>query len=693
MPNRLIHEASPYLRQHAHNPVDWYPWGPEALEKARREHKPIFLSIGYASCHWCHVMAHESFEDPEVAALLNEHFVPIKVDREERPDLDALYMSAVVALTGQGGWPLNVFLTPEGQPFYGGTYFPPEARFGLPGFKDLLREIIRSWEQDRARIYEAGEKAASHIAEGLKPLYRQAQALHPHTAEDAVSALLRDFDRVHGGFHYAPKFPQPLVLHFLLARAQRGDDLARSMALHTLVQMARGGMYDVLGGGFHRYSTDDLWRVPHFEKMLYDNALLARAYLHGHLLTGEAAFRRITEATLDFILREMTGPQGEFYSALDADSEGEEGRYYTWTPEEVRAALGDDLAPLFLAAYDITPEGQLHGRSVPRRVLSDAEVAERFGLGDAAAARAALEQAKARLREARATRPRPETTPQAPTAWNALALHALAEAGFHFARPDYLEAARRNARFIRDHLWNGTILRHIAQQGHAKISGYLNDYAALGLALLALYQATGEVEWFAWAEALAEAIEQRFADPDEAGYFDTASEHDTPLARFKDPQDGAVPSGNSLTATFYLRLAAFTGHGAWRQRAEVLIKPLQAAMARYPTGFGQWLVALDFALGPQQEIAILGDPAAPETHALLDILRRTYLPRAVWSVAPLPLPPGTPALFHDRKLKDGHPTAYVCQHFVCRLPVTTPEAFREQLTAAQSEPLEDEDAR
>ncbi len=683
MPNRLIHETSPHLRQHAHQPVDWYPWGPEALAKAQREDKPIFLSIGYAACLQCQVMARESFTDPETAALLNEHFVPVKVDREERPDLDALYMSAVVALTGQGGWPLHVFLTPEGKPFHGGTYFPPEPRSGLPGFKDLLREVARAWAQDRVRVLEAGDKATSHIAQGLNPLRRQATALNPRFLEEAVKALQRDFDHQHGGFHFAPKFPQPLTLLFLLARAQRGDDLARQMALYTLAQMARGGLYDVLSGGFYRYSTDERWRVPRLEKTLPENALLARAYLYAHLLTGEPAYRRVAEHTLDFILRELTGPQGEFFTGLEAQPEPQGERTATWTPEEVRTVLGEDLAPLFLAAYDLAPRGPHTRRGVPYRVLSDAEVVQRFGLSDEAAARAALERAKARLHEAR---PRPAPTRQALTAWNAYTLQALAEAGFHLARADYLEAARRNAAFLQQHLWQDQRLQHIWRAGQASVPGFLTDYASLGNALLSLYQATGETAWFAWAQDLASALQHLFADPAQGDYFDTLPAHHTPLLRLKEHQDGVTPCGNSLTATLFLRLAALTGEALWRNRALSLLLPWQAAAARYPTGFGQWLLALDRALGPQQEIAVLGAPEHPATQALVEVLRRTYLPRAVWAVAPAPSPSQGPTLLNRHPIKAGQPVAYVCQGSACHPPVTSPNALAAQLAAAPSEP-------
>ncbi len=587
---------SPYQRLLASSPVAWRSWGPAALEQAQRENKPLFLHIGYAACHPCRVMARETLADPEIAALINTHFIPVLVDREERPDLNALYMSAVVALTGRGGWPLNVFLTPEGKPFQGGTYFPPEPRYGLLGFPELLREIIRAWEHDRVRVLEAGDKAASHIREGLDPLQRPASRLDPATLQQALGTLQGDYDRTYGGFHPAPKFPQPLVLRFLLARAQQGDAQAQEMALHTLALMARGGFYDVIGGGFHRYSTDDQWHVPHFEKALPDNALLARAYLDAYRLTGAEAFRRVAESTLDFLLRELSAPQGAFYSGLAAETEGEEGRYYTWTPEEVRAALGEDLAPLFNAAYDITPTGHHHGRSVPHRVLSDAEVAQRFGLADAAAAQAALEAAKARLREVRATRPHPDHTPQAVTAWNAYAIQAFAEAGAFLNRPDYLDVARHTASWLRENLWTDDHLAHLWRDGHALGTGFLEDYAALGNALLSLAQATGETDWLTWAQDLAAVLHQRFADTDRGGYFDTAPEHDTPFGRLQDVQDGATPSGNSLTATFFLRLATLASREDLRQRAEALLRPWQAAMARYPTGFGQWLIALNLAL-------------------------------------------------------------------------------------------------
>ena len=447
MPNRLQNETSPYLLQHAHNPVNWYPWGPEALDEARQKDKPIFLSIGYAACHWCHVMAHESFEDPRIADLLNRDFVPIKVDREERPDLDSIYMSAVVAMTGQGGWPMSVFLTPDGQPFYGGTYFPPDARYGLPSFHQVLTSLAQSWKNDRDQILEVGQKLKAHLQEGSR-LNLASQPLSGRAIEAAAETLLKDYDWSNGGWGPAPKFPQPMAIEFLLRQAVRGNSRALQVAHHVLEAMSRGGLYDVVGGGFHRYSTDERWLVPHFEKMLYDNAQLALAYLHAWRLTGTHSWRRICEATLDFILRELTGPEGGFLSSLDADSGGEEGSFYVWTVDQIKEAAGDPQDAAFLiSAYEIQAGGNFDGRTVLQRALSDHQMAEQFHLPEDSI-QENFSRLHARLFIARQGRVRPATDDKVLVSWNALALRAFAEAGRFLQRPDYLAAAARNASFL-----------------------------------------------------------------------------------------------------------------------------------------------------------------------------------------------------------------------------------------------------
>ena len=671
MSNRLSESNSPYLLQHAENPVDWYPWGEEALEKARQEDKPIFLSIGYAACHWCHVMAHESFEDPETARLMNENFVNVKVDREERPDLDSIYMNAVVALTGQGGWPMSVFLTPDGHPFYGGTYFPPVPRYNMPSFQDVLLSLARSWREDRGRLSQAGDELSGHLRQSYSfPETKGPLAME--TLEQASLALAQSYDWQHGGWGKAPKFPQPMAVEFLFIRAAHGDKFAMEIATHALRAMAKGGMYDVVGGGFARYSTDHDWLVPHFEKMLYDNAQLALAYLHGYLLTGDETFRRVCEETLDFIGRELTHPHGGFYSSLDADSEGEEGKFYVWSPEEIRDALKDPQdVDLVIAAYGVTEAGNFEGRNILQRVLDDYAIANRFGM-DVQEVPQKLSRVHTRLLEVRGSRVRPDTDDKVLTSWNALALSAFSEAGRYLKRSDYEELAIRNARFLLSELRPSGPLLRSWRAGKALQPAFLEDYAALILGLLALYQSDPNALWFTSAVNLADEMVTHFRDPS-GGFFDTRDDQQTPVTRPKDIQDNATPSGNSLAANALLQLSAFTGRGEWRDLAENMLVSLQEAVRRYPTAFSKWLCAIDFALNPTLEVAILGDPIALHTQLLVDALWSDYRPSLVTAISPFPPPPGSPPLLADRPLLDGQPTAYVCRNFICHRPVNRPE--------------------
>ncbi|MCB9135946.1 MAG: thioredoxin domain-containing protein [Anaerolineales bacterium] len=681
VPNRLAHENSPYLLQHQNNPVDWYPWGPEALEKAKREDKPIFLSIGYAACHWCHVMEHESFEDPRTAALMNEHFVSIKVDREERPDLDGIYMQAVVAMTGQGGWPMSVFLTPDGEPFYGGTYFPPVRRYNMPSFTELLTAIANTWQHDRQRALKSGEQLRAHLQQEIRPAPATV-TLSAETLDKAAMGLAQNYDWQNGGWGPAPKFPQPMTVDFLLSRATRGDKFALEIATHALDAMARGGMYDVVGGGFARYSVDAHWLVPHFEKMLYDNAQLARVYLHAYLITKNPFYRRITEETLDFVARELTHPDGGFYSSLDADSEGEEGKFYIWTLKEIREVLQKD-ANFFIAAYHLTEGGNFEGHTVLQRALSDEALAAQFDL-PLEKVLPRLQTAHAQLLARRAERVRPHTDDKILTAWNGLMLIAFAEAGRYLHRADYTSQALRNADFLLTQLHPTDRLLRSWRAGAAKHNAYLEDYAALILGLLALYQTNPNPRWFAEAARLAQDMLAHFSDPN-GGFFDTRDDHETLIVRPKDVQDNATPSGSALAVTALLQLAAFTGNGDWRDVAERALGGVQSVLARYPTAFAQWLFGLDFALGPGQEIAIVGPP--PARDALAEVLWGRYNPRQVVAISdgnPNGSPPsGSPSLLDARPLLNNLPTAYVCEHFVCQQPVTTPKALEKLLNRSE----------
>jgi uncharacterized protein YyaL (SSP411 family) len=690
MPNHLIHATSPYLLQHAHNPVDWFPWGPEALEKARREDKPIFLSIGYAACHWCHVMAHESFEDPATAAFLNEHFINIKVDREERPDLDSIYMTATTALTGSGGWPMSVFLTPGLQPFYAGTYFPPARRYNMPSFREVLEALAAAWQNEREKVLHSAGQVAAHIQGSASPARYELVLAQEHL-DQAVSSLLDSYDWGYGGWGGAPKFPQPMTVEFLLRRHCAGNPEALKPAVHALHSMARGGMYDVVGGGFARYSTDNFWRVPHFEKMLYDNAQLARAYLHAWQVTGSPAFYRVLVETLDFVAREMTHPQGGFYSSLDADSEGVEGKYYVWTQAEIREQLLES-SDLFEAAYGITERGNWEGKTVLQRALDDATLAARFAL-DPGTVPAKLAECHAKLLAARQGRIRPATDDKVLTAWNGLMLATLAEAArvlghddssrspnqaTEIATTNYYLLAVRNADFLLTALRPGGELRRSWRDGRATGAVFLEDFAALILGLLELYQTDFQERWFTSALELADEMVARFSDP-QGGFFDTPADSETLVIRPKDLQDNATPSGSALACEALLRLAAFTGNGAYRDLAEKALASVAEPSVRYPTAFARWLSAADFALGKVKQAAVLGEAGAEDFRALLGLIRAEYRPNLVVAASAFPPSPSAPALLADRPLVDGRATVYVCEGFVCNRPVTVPEHLKELL--------------
>ncbi|MGD8403643.1 MAG: thioredoxin domain-containing protein [Anaerolineales bacterium] len=676
MPNRLSSENSPYLLQHAENPVDWFPWGEEALEKAKKENKPIFLSIGYAACHWCHVMEHESFENNSTAALMNEHFVNIKVDREERPDLDSIYMTATQALTGSGGWPMSVFLTPDLQPFYAGTYFPPVRRYNMPSFKEVLLALANAWKNEREKVLESGQKITAHIQAQSSPSQYDLKLTKEHLS--AITNTLHDgYDWGYGGWGDAPKFPQPMLIEFLLRQSTRGNEVAEKMSKHVLFAMARGGMYDVVGGGFARYSVDNFWRTPHFEKMLYDNAQLAQAYLHAYMITGENQFRQICEETLDFILRELTHPEGGFYSSLDADSEGEEGKFYVWTEDELKAVLGDNY-DFFKTAYGITESGNWEGKTILQRALDDSTLASRFSI-DTQTVNAKLAAGHAKLLIKRDERIRPGTDDKILVSWNALVLVTFAEAGRYLKRDDYSDAAIRNAQFLLDNLYpDGRLLRSW-RNGQAKHNAYLEDYAGFILGLLALYQTDANPKWYAAARNLTAEMVMHFKDP-EGGFFDTRDDHETLLLRPKDIQDNATPSGNALAATALLQITSYGENPEWRDRVEQMLSSNLEIILRHPMAFAQWLCAADFAIGPVQEVAVIGDRDDQKTKELLDTIWKTYHVRQVVAISDHPPGSESPPLLQDRPLKNGQPTAYVCHNFVCNQPTNNPDKLETQLS-------------
>ena len=689
--NRLAGETSPYLLQHAHNPVDWYPWGPEALEKARREGKPIFLSIGYAACHWCHVMERESFEDEATARYLNEHFVSVKVDREERPDLDSIYMDAVQAMTGHGGWPMSVFLSPDGKPFYGGTYFPNQRRYGMPSFLDVLEGVSRAWRERRGEVEQAGEQLVRAMAResgdgsgggmraglGLAPQ----RVLEASLLDSAMLGLERSYDATNGGWGGAPKFPQPMTIEFLLRYQSRtGDAQAMAMARYTLDRMAAGGIYDHLGGGFARYATDEIWLVPHFENMLYDNGLLARAYAHAHQVTGDRRYREVVEETLDYVLREMTMPEGGFASSQDADTEGEEGKTYVWTAAEIREVLGEE-AGVFERAYGVSEGGNWEGHTILQRVADDERLAKEAGLPpDQVAER--LREARGRLFERRRARPQPGRDDKVIAGWNGLMLAAFADAGRILGEQRYVDAATRAADFLLAALrTDDGRLRRSWKDGRALHNGVLEDYTHVADGLLALYEANFDERWFVAARELMDRVLERFPDP-AGGFFDTSDDHEALITRPKGLQDNALPSGNGMAALVLLRLAALTGEARYRDAAERALALVLPVVGRYPTAFAQWLQALDFAIGPVKEVAIVGDVGAAETRALVEVALGRYRPRQVVAVG-LPADDGTAVpLLADRPLVGGRPTAYVCEHFACQRPVTAPEDLAQQLQEA-----------
>jgi len=677
-PNRLALETSPYLLQHAFNPVDWYPWGEEAFRAARERDVPIFLSIGYSTCHWCHVMERESFENEETARLLNENFVCIKVDREERPDIDEVYMQAAQLLTGAGGWPLSVFLTPDLRPFYAGTYFPPADAYGRPGFPRLLQAIAQAYRERREDVEASCADLSGAIVQSLTGLERPAE-IGLRTVRDACRQLLSALDPVYGGFGSAPKFPPCFALQLLLREYHRSGEASLIDAVSlTLDGMIRGGLFDHIGGGFHRYSTDSRWLVPHFEKMLYDNALIPLVLLEGWQVTGRGEWADAACRTLDFVMRELTGPHGGFLSALDADSEGEEGKFYVWTPGEVAEVLGKDDAQLFCDVYGIVPGGNFeHGRSIPH-LRMDLEAFGRASGRDASQLGRDLARMRERLLSARSRRVPPHLDDKVIASWNGLMIRTFAFAARAMGRPDYLDAARRAALFVLTEMSPDGELAHSWRDGRPGLAAFQDDYACVILALTELYQADFDRRWLRDAERLADEMIALFYDEAGGGFYASREAHGTPLVRSKSPTDGVTPSGNSAAALALARLGRLLDRPGFIEAASRTVRAFGEAAARAPRAFEHLLVAVDFLEGPSQEVVLAGDPDTEEWAGLREVTGKLFLPGAVLAVAtgsgddPLPA--------RGRAAPDGRPAAYVCRDYSCRAPVFTAAELQAALT-------------
>ena len=674
--NRLIHETSPYLLQHAHNPVDWYPWGDDAFKKAASESKPILLSIGYSACHWCHVMERESFENEEIAALMNNLFVSIKVDREERPDLDEIYMSAVQMLTGRGGWPMTMFLTPEGKPFYGGTYFPPEDRHGMPGFPKILVGVANAYRERPQDV----EKSVAQILAALQRMSQSSRSgrdLSPDVIGQSADQIAQAYDAEHGGLGKAPKFPNAGVYELFLRQYYHSKDARyREMVTHTLRKMANGGIYDHLGGGFHRYSVDEKWLVPHFEKMLYDNAQLVRIYAQAYCATGDLFFRQIVGETVDYLLREMLDGEGGFYSTQDADSEGEEGKYFVWTQDEINRILGEGTGEIFARIYDVTDFGNFEGKNILHPVLTVEQAAKLFRKEPGEIVTLVID-AKNRLFEEREKRPKPLRDDKILTSWNGLALSGLAEAIKILPRSDYIEAAQRTVAFFYEKMFRDNLLLHTYRHGEGKIFAYLDDYALLGLGLLDLYEAIFDRSHLERAEGLASILIREFWDDANGAFFFTGKSHEQLISRAKPAYDGSVPSGNAAAAQLLLRLYYFTGRDDYLIRAEKVLRSYYDAMQNQPFGFAHLLCALDLFLNKPKEIVVVGHQSDPKTVELIRGIHHRYLPNKILQLASPDdlLEKISPLLAGKRQIGD-RPTAYVCHNSTCSSPVVNWEALK-----------------
>ncbi len=693
MPNRLAGETSPYLLQHANNPVDWYPWGPEAIQKAKDEDKPILLSIGYSACHWCHVMEHESFENERIAGIMNENFVNIKVDREERPDLDSIYMEAVQAMTGHGGWPMTMFLTPTGEPFFGGTYFPPDNSRGMMGFPQVLMGVSQAYREEREKVLQSAQEMRNLLqaSSAIRPSYREPDQ---SILDEAVRVLTQQFDRVNGGTEGAPKFPQSMNLDFMLRSYKRtGDTDLLGLVELTLEKMAHGGIYDQVGGGFARYSVDDVWLVPHFEKMLYDNAQLARVYLAAYQVTGKALYRRIAEETLDYVTREMTAPEGGFYSTQDADSEGEEGKFYVWSPDEISSILGPEDGKLFNLLYDVTQRGNFEGHNILHLPRSIETVAGATGVA-AERLEEIARRGREKLYEARSKRIWPGRDEKVLVGWNGLMLRAFAEAASILDREDYRETARCNAGFIlstlaqpgREGEGDGEIrLFRTYKDGKAHIDAFAEDYAFYADGLISLYETTFDPKWLVSARGLMTTLVGHFWD-EKGGFFSTADFHESLVARPKDLYDNAIPSANSVAAEALLRLYLLTGEPDYEKYALEAMRPLLDVIGKAPSAFGRLLCALDFYLSAPSEVALVGRLQSQGMKEMVRAVWGVYVPNKVVAARE---PDDEEAarlvpLLVDRPQVGDKATAYICRNYVCEAPTTDPAEVKRLLVGGGS---------
>ncbi|MEP6818343.1 MAG: thioredoxin domain-containing protein [bacterium] len=678
--NHLINETSPYLLQHAHNPVDWFPWGTTALETARREQKPILLSIGYSACHWCHVMEHESFENEAIAKLMNENFVNIKVDREERPDLDQIYMSAVQMMTHHGGWPMTVFLTPDCVPFYAGTYFPPEDRYNMPGFPRVLISVADAFRERPEDIQQTAASVLNELKRATAALESN-ELLTKELLDTSYRAMIKNYDSTNGGFGGAPKFPPAMSLEFLLHTFYRtADQRALDIVGHTCRKMAGGGIYDQLGGGFHRYATDARWLVPHFEKMLYDNALLARLYLHYYQVSRDEAARVVAEGILDYVVREMTDSGGGFYSTQDADSEGVEGKFFIWNRDEISELLGERDAARFAAYYNVTTGGNFEGENILNvtRDLREVAASENISVEELSET---LARARQLLFTAREKRVKPARDEKVLTAWNGLMLAGFAEAATILNRSDYLEVAKKNAHFLLNNLRRDGLLLRTYKDGHAKLNAYLEDYAFFIDGLVTLFETSGELQWLEEACSLTATMIDEFWDDEEGGFFYTGRSHEDLIVRSKDFFDNATPSGNSVAAEVLLRIGLLTDSVDYQRRATTILRLMAATVQRYPSGFGRLLCAMDFYLGTPKEIVLIGEPGTSQTRALQDEIWKAYSPNKVVAQSS----PGDSRasefipLLRERPQLNAKATVYLCENFTCKAPTTDPKELASQL--------------